>query len=850
MILAALVEELARRFQFEKRARVCLWFDEKGEFEALLPKLNDYLTGYQPAPFMLLRYEPKTFHGQIWLKDQVRRSPIDQHIVMYLPLSEDRMDSPDAEGKHHLELLEEYRIAGVTWRLNGKLPTLFSFLRQAGVDLPENPAEQRKLYEGGRDSLLAKYAAKFADRPASFWHATLTADRAQEQLIGDLDKTILDLAGAPETEWKALKTKGLVSEFTAMVRERYGYESPGAAPGTWIRGLVEMLALTETHLGYGERADFPFVDRLPVLAVREHHRQLLDRWLKDAEGRPVWERWIRQVEPLLDLSAWAADKQGLSFSMPHLVELRWRRMLAEFEKASERESSTREFFDRYGPTLRREVEFGIASPTPVGAWPLLAQLGVFLSRCCEAERTTERSATAAELANLYVAEAGRIEGQHIQLRSGGMSQGLPAISKVADRAYAGYTNPLNEKFFGLYAAQGSCELAGFEFVTSHLQRELWSHSGRRAVVIVDALRLDGAFAIQNALKGHDVEIHTVRAMLPTVTPIGMTAMLPLEGVQVTFEVKANSLHPRVNGKDTAARSNRLALLSEFGADCREIEDVENTPAAAGAFGPLLVVFGHEEVDHMGHGSAEALIRHVDREVDRLALLIRRLHSWGYPEVHVVTDHGFILLDEEKLPPEVFCDKDWCYVLKERFALVGAHADLPLVTFPFSWDAGVRVALPPGLAFFMAEKSFSHGGGALQEILIPHLVSRIATQKKRIAIEVLVPPGELVRSSVKVVLRPKVQAGVGQMSLFVELGRNLQLDVMRVVSSSERKSVLATGRPKDVRIEGNSGEVTVNLFFHTAESFRRGDVLELDVRDTDTFEQLPPGGIKLTVGRDM
>jgi hypothetical protein len=327
-------------------------------------------------------------------------------------------------------------------------------------------------------------------------------------------------------------------------------------------------------------------------------------------------------------------------------------------------------------------------------------------------------------------------------------------------------------------------------------------------------------------------------------------MLPLEGVQVTFEVKANSLHPRVNGKDTAARSNRLALLSEFGADCREIEDVENTPAAAGAFGPLLVVFGHEEVDHMGHGSAEALIRHVDREVERLALLIRRLHGWGYPEVHVVTDHGFILLDEEKLPPEVFCDKDWCYVLKERFAFVGVHADLPLVTFPFSWDAGMRVALPPGLAFFMAEKSFSHGGGALQEILIPHLVSRIATQQKRIGIEVFVPPGELVRSSVKVVLRPKVQAGAGQMSLFVELGRTLQLDVLRTASSGKGKSVLATGRPKDVRIEGNSGEVTVNLFFHTAELFRRGDVLELDVRDADTFEQLPPGGIKLTVGRDM
>jgi hypothetical protein len=486
----------------------------------------------------------------------------------------------------------------------------------------------------------------------------------------------------------------------------------------------------------------------------------------------------------------------------------------------------------------------------VGAWALLARLDAFLSSCNDAVDRVESASTADELARLFAAEAARIEGQHIQLRSGAMSQGLPSISMVADRAYASYTNPLNEKFFGLYAAQGTCELAGFELVTTHLQREVWGRSGRRAVIIGDALRLDAAFAIQTSLKGHEVEIHTIRAMLPTVTPIGMTAMLPLDGVRVSFEVEANNLHPRVNGKDAALRANRLALLREFGADCREIEEVENTLAQSGTFGSLLVVFGHEEVDEFGHGSAERLIRHVDLEVERLARLIRCLHRWGYPEVHVVTDHGFILLDEEKLPPLVNCDKDWCYVRKERFALVPAQADLPLITFPFAWDASMRIAIPPGLAFFMAEKSFSHGGAALQEIVIPHLVSRMATQEKRVGIEVVVPTAELVRSSVKVILRPKVQTGAGQMSLFVEIGRTLRMDVLRVASGGERKSVLATGRPKDVRIEGDSGDVTVNLFFHTAESFRRGDALELDVRDADTLEQFPPGGIKLTVGRDM
>jgi hypothetical protein len=127
---------------------------------------------------------------------------------------------------------------------------------------------------------------------------------------------------------------------------------------------------------------------------------------------------------------------------------------------------------------------------------------------------------------------------------------------------------------------------------------------------------------------------------------------------------------------------------------------------------------------------------------------------------------------------------------------------------------------------------------------------MASEEKRVGIEVVVPTAELVRSSVKVVLRPKLQIGAAQMTFFVEHGRTLQLDVLRITAGGERKSVLATGRPKEARIEPNSGDVTVNLFFHTAESFRRGDTLVLDVRDADTLEQFPAGGIKLTVGRDI
>ncbi len=88
-----------------------------------------------------------------------------------------------------------------------------------------------------------------------------------------------------------------------------------------------------------------------------------------------------------------------------------------------------------------------------------------------------------------------------------------------------------------------------------------------------------------------------------------------------------------------------------------------------------------------------------------------------------------------------------------------------------------------------------------------------------------------------------------MALFTETARTLSADVRRAGGPDRGASVLAGG-PKQVRIEPGGEEQTVTLFFHTAASFLMGELLELDIRDVDTAEQFPPGGIKLTIGRDM
>ena len=861
MVLPALVDQLQQRFQHEKRAQVCLWFDEKAEFRRLLPALQDHLQAMPAPPFQVLEYDAGRRRGQIWIKHCIHQTleaaPAEERrrrrFVVWLPVAEDRLEHGGPDGEPALDLLAEYRIAGVTWRVDGRRPTLFRFLKQAGVALPGGPGDQRRLYEGGRDSLLAKYAAKFADQPAAFWRHVLSPALAQSRLIGDVDQTILDLAVAPETTWQGLDEKGLVPEFLALVRERYGFEGPRDRPAAWVAALVAVLALTETFLGYGERADFPLAERLPPAAVRPHHRQLLQRWLRDSESRTAWDRWIRDVEATVDLTDWAQDKPGSCFGFPHLVRLRWRQVADAFAAAAPKSSTTAAFFAEHGKLIVREAEYSKASPGPAGSWVLLSRLQKFVAACERATQRAGQADTVDALAQVFVDEAAAVDATHIDVRRHAEQQNQPAVIAVADRAYATYANTLNRRFFERYVGSGNADIPKLPYVTEHLEARLWTTQGRRAVLIVDALRYDCAHLVRQALPNLDVQLEPLRAALPTVTPVGMTALLPLSATAVSFDVKGNSLHPRLDGQDAAARSTRLAFLRNFGADCRPIDDLEARANPPDALGDLLVVFGHEEVDHLGHGSANALVRHVHLEIERIARLVRKLHGWGYPEVHVVTDHGFILLDEDRLPDEVPCDRDWCRVRKARFALVPAEADLPLASLPFDWDPTLRVALPPGLAFFQAERAFSHGGAALQELVIPHLVSRSQVAAgKRIGVEVVLPTFELLRAAVKVTLRPALPdaAAGGQMALFPAAGRTLRLDVLRAAETGTRVSVLAGGRPKEVRVDADAGERNATLFFDSAQSFSAGELLDLDIRDDETTEQFPPGGVKLTVGRDL
>lgn len=854
MLASAFISQIQQRFSHEKRARVCLWFDPASEFARLLPVFSQHLAETKNPPFRLLDYDRSQKHGQLWLKRQVwlalKEDP-KARLVIHLPFPEERMSSPDENGKNHLELLLEFHIGGVDWKVAGKRPSLFSFLKAAGVRLPDGVAEQRKITDGGAESLLSKYAAKFANRAPAFWEETVTAELVQSRLVGDLDQTVLDLAVEPDAKWEALREEGHLEEFLTAVRDKLGHIPDTDNPTLWIKGLVESLALTEAFVGYGEPDDFPFADRIPPMRYRENHLNLVRRWLRDANCRGAWDRTVVEAEEHINLATWAKGRKGACYGFPHLVTQRWHDAVQSLVYSAGNPEQFVSHVAEVSPMIQREVEFTKASAAPADSWETLAGFTRFVAATEKAKQAALDATSTAECLRVYLDFASEVDQAHLRLKGQAQEWGLVDLARIIDRTYATYANTLNQNFFTAYTATDAAEVPGLPFVTEQMDAHVWSPKGKRAVVIVDALRYDCALALKSMLTGSEVSVTPMRAMLPTITPFGMSALLPPNHGPDSLIEKGKLRVPARGGLDLGERSNRIKQMTAAGADCREIDTIENASAKPAKLPSLLVVFGHEEVDSIGHSDGDALIRHLHKELERIARVVRKLHQWGYTEVTVVTDHGFVLMDEENLPPEVPLPAEWCLVKKERYALIPAGADLPLKSMPMLWDSTIRVAVPPGFAYFKTEKSFSHGGATLQEMVIPRLCSKQRAKQQKVGVEILLAGTGtgLTSAAVKIVLRPINLVEEGELLAVSAMPRTLLLNVFRNTKEGSI-SVLARGESKSAELM-TTGELNLTLFFDSKFTVQKGEQLRLSISDADTGEQFPgPEGIILTASRDL
>jgi hypothetical protein len=259
---------------------------------------------------------------------------------------------------------------------------------------------------------------------------------------------------------------------------------------------------------------------------------------------------------------------------------------------------------------------------------------------------------------------------------------------------------------------------------------------RTAYIWVDALRYELAQDLKDALAGlpATIELLPALAVAPTITPIGMAALLPgsHESLQVT--VAGDSITAVVAGQLVSTVPDRVALLK---ARHGNVVDLDLNTAANRAERDLhrsvdsadLVLVRSQEIDAAGeNGMLSAAWSTFTTVNGLLTTVVARLAAAGIQRVVVTADHGFIALSQSLGPQRTVDPPAGAQgVIKRRcFVGTGGLPNRATTTVPLA-DCGVTsqydITVPRGLAVFRAggARQFFHGGLSPQELVIPVLV---------------------------------------------------------------------------------------------------------------------------------
>lgn len=256
-----------------------------------------------------------------------------------------------------------------------------------------------------------------------------------------------------------------------------------------------------------------------------------------------------------------------------------------------------------------------------------------------------------------------------------------------------------------------------------------------AVIISDALRFEAARELLEVMhadpKNTAVMGHCL-ASIPSRTSVGMAQLLPgpkswSDGAILAFGTSTASTHRDAVLKQALPNSAAIRAKDLDGmakADQREI------------FKHEVVYVYHDIIDSISDKRAteHMTFDNVSKAVEDLDKLVRLLHgSLAVRRVIVTADHGFLYTDRnledaelEKIPVDETLEQN------NRFFLTDEQQDLaPLgYSFPFSATTGIEssffVNIPASTNRYRiagAGHRFVHGGGSLQELVVPVLESK-------------------------------------------------------------------------------------------------------------------------------
>lgn len=259
-----------------------------------------------------------------------------------------------------------------------------------------------------------------------------------------------------------------------------------------------------------------------------------------------------------------------------------------------------------------------------------------------------------------------------------------------------------------------------------------------AYFLVDAMRFEMGVELAERLpKTAECSVRHAIGALPSITPIGMAALLP--GASGSFSVVEqrgklgvlidDSFLPDLPARRKFAAA-RVPGLVDIALD--ELLSLQSSKLTRKLEGAQVVVVRSQEIDHAGEAGFTYQARQVmDTVIDNLARAIRRLATAGIEHSVVSADHGHLFFAYDRDESMRADSPGGNQVDLHRRCWIGRGGATPSGCVRVSAEAlgyasDLQLVFPPGCGVFRAggDLAFHHGGPSLQELVLPVLTVRM------------------------------------------------------------------------------------------------------------------------------
>jgi len=703
-----------------KKRRVAVWYDPRGEFEPFvetLPKQKDLGNGVYQTEIGDIKVYLTCFDGSFFgIKAAVEplvEKDRPEMLLIYIPRkTRNRQSSVLMELENGGECFE--------WQL--KRLARFCLLEKDDSD-------------GVIDQLLAPENITYQDIVGFLTRETGEAPSLLKMLFEGTKENETLLARwlcDPETDEKILE-KGAQEELFLLLSTRLGLDLPPATPLKEAREQVLRYVLVNEFRDDLSCKPPSSVAMIPEPGNREQLLLIRKTARAMREGHAdAYEVMAKKMEKTLGLSARDIAPSALgrvdTFPFEERALLKWAGDLilkGEYREAADLISERQRSFwaDR---TLERQSQWMVCR--------LMARLG---ERIQTVRKTL--SGTGPNPSDWITAYCNRDGWHRMDLAQQQMEAWAakmtvdPEAEAALEKLRQRYENLLQDMTVGfLKALESSGWMVSETLQQTDVYREVVDKGNTpTAYFLVDAMRFSMAHEFVEMLPmARDVSVQPAVAAWPTITPVGMAALLP--GASKGFSVvdSAGKLAARIDNAPLADINARLKFLKARIPGMKEMPlekllQMSGKRLSGMIEGIPLLVVRSQEIDALGEMGGSLIARQLmDTMVGNVARAVRKLADCGITRFVVTADHGHLFTRKKQ---DAFkTDAPGGKTLEiHRRCWIGQGGSTPPGTIRLSaaqlgYDSDLEFVFPKGVGVFKTggDLGYHHGGLSLQEMIIP------------------------------------------------------------------------------------------------------------------------------------